>query len=333
MQSINLKAYNSFGISAFCKILYFIRHENELIDLYGKPRNEFYILGEGSNILLSQDIERIILKNEIKGIEIIHDEKDYVTVKVGGGENWHEFVLWSLLQGYSGIENLSLIPGTVGAAPVQNIGAYGVEQDEAFVRLEGVDIYTGKTLVMNKKACEFQYRDSIFKNNLKGSFFITRVHYRLNKNFTPKLDYGDIKKILEEDKVTEPGPVDVSNAVIKIRQSKLPDPKLLGNAGSFFKNPIIEFDKFLQLSEKFPLLPKYYIDESHVKIPAAWMIENCGWKGKRIADVGCHEKQALVLVNYGNGTGKEINELADMVISSVNDTFGIILEKEVNIWY
>lgn len=331
-QGINLRNYNSFGIQATCKEIHFIKEERDLNSFYGLSENEYYILGGGSNILLQNNINKTVLRNEIKGIEIIHEDNEHVTLKVGGGENWHEFVLWTINQGYSGIENLSLIPGTVGAAPVQNIGAYGVEQDEVFIRLEGIEMKTGISKILNKKACEFHYRDSIFKNSLKALFFITRVHYKLNKKFEPRIEYGDIKKTLSENLISIPTAKDVSSTIISIRQNKLPDPAIIGNAGSFFKNPIVEHEKYQKLKLKYPEIPNYRIDDTFVKIPAAWMIESCGWKGKRIGDAGCHERQALVLVNHGNASGHEILQLADNIIESVNSRFGILLEKEVNIW-
>ncbi len=330
--SINLKNYNTFGISASCNTIYFIKEESDLKAFFGSKKEEYYILGGGSNILLLQNIDRYILKNEIKGIEIIHDEEDHIIVRVGSGENWHEFVLWSITKGYSGLENLSLIPGTVGAAPVQNIGAYGVEQDEFFVRLEGIDLENGKQIGMNKHACEFKYRDSIFKKSLKGNFFITRVHYKLNKKFKPNSEYGDISKILFENSITSPTVKDISDAIIQIRKSKLPDPNELGNAGSFFKNPIILKEQFSQLIRNFVDMPFYELNGLEVKIPAAWLIEQCGFKGFRQKDVGCHKKQALVLVNYSQATGMQVLELAEKIISEVSKKFGIQLDMEVNVW-
>ncbi|MCC6817202.1 MAG: UDP-N-acetylmuramate dehydrogenase [Saprospiraceae bacterium] len=332
MNGIELKTFNTFGIPAKAKELHFIKDEGELKDFYGLEANQYYILGSGSNILIVSDINAIILKNEIKGKEIIHEDDNHVIVRIGGGEVWHEFVLWTIEKGFSGIENLSLIPGTVGAAPVQNIGAYGVEMDELFVRCEGIHLQFGKAISMNKEACEFKYRDSIFKNSLKGKIFITRVHFKLNKKCVPRLDYGDIRKVLMTKNIVEPTASDISNAIIQIRKSKLPDPIVLGNAGSFFKNPIISKELFVQLNDRFPDIPHYEVNELKVKLPAGWLIEKCGWKGKREGDAGCHDKQALVLVNYNSASGDQILRFAHSIIDSVLLHFGICLEMEVNIW-
>ncbi|MEO6190930.1 MAG: UDP-N-acetylmuramate dehydrogenase, partial [Saprospiraceae bacterium] len=237
-KGFSLKKYNTFQIDAYCHEIYFIHEVKDLIAFYGSKKSEFLILGGGSNVLLLDDINRIILKNEIKGKEILHEDDEHVTVRVGGGENWHEFVQWSLTQGYSGIENLSLIPGSVGAAPVQNIGAYGVELEEVFVRLEGIQMEEGKLLSLNKIACQFSYRDSIFKHSLKDNFFITYVHFKLNKKFIPRVEYGTIKELLSERAMSTPTAEQVSDLVCEIRESKLPNPNVLGNAGSFFKNTI-----------------------------------------------------------------------------------------------
>ncbi|MEP7196324.1 MAG: UDP-N-acetylmuramate dehydrogenase [Saprospiraceae bacterium] len=324
--------YNTFKIQSHCREIHFIREEKELIDFYGMNAEDFRILGGGSNIVMMEYLDKIILKNEIKSKEIIHEDQQSVTIRIGGGETWHEFVLWTIEQGYSGIENLSLIPGTVGAAPVQNIGAYGVELDEVFVRLEGINLVSGQLVGMNKIACQFGYRDSIFKHELKEVFFITYVHLKLNKKFVPRIEYGDIKESLNKLEIFNPTAKDISNAVVSIRQSKLPDPKKIGNAGSFFKNAYIAKTEFDVLIEKFPNLPHYSTDTELIKIPSAWLIEQCGWKGKRLGNAACHEKQALVLVNKGNTTGKEVLNLANAIMEDVLQMFGIQLTVEVNVW-
>lgn len=331
-KAISLKNLNSFGVSVQGRDLRFIRTATDLLSCMDEQITDFYILGGGSNILMIGDIDQLILKNEILGIEIVHEDKDQITIRVGGGENWHQLVLWSLQNGYSGIENLSLIPGTVGAAPVQNIGAYGVEFDEVFDKLEGYNLNTGQHLILNKKACQFGYRDSIFKHEWKGKFFITHVFIKLNKNFNPRLNYQALSQEFSGKDQSHITPAEVSEAVIKIRQSKLPDPIQLGNAGSFFKNAIVPIEKYKELLKTYPSLPTYPVDDHYIKIPSGWLIEQCGWKGHRIGDVSCYEKQALVLVNYGNATGQEVWEYACQIMNSVFQKFGIHINPEVNIW-
>ena len=331
-KGFSLKKYNTFQIDAYCHEIHFIHVEKDLIEFYGKKESEFLILGGGSNVLMLDNINRIILKNEIKGKEILHEDDEHVTVRVGGGENWHEFVQWSLTQGYSGIENLSLIPGSVGAAPVQNIGAYGVELDEVFVRLEGIQLEEGILLSLNKIACQFSYRDSIFKHSLKDKFFISYVHFKLNKRFIPRLEYGTIKQLLSERAMSEPTADQVSALVCEIRESKLPNPNVLGNAGSFFKNTIVSKEKFNLLLLEYPTIPYFPTDSDQIKIPTGWLIEQCNWKGKRIGDVSSYEKQALVLVNYGSASGYEVLNYAKLIMDDVEEKFGILIHPEVNIW-
>jgi UDP-N-acetylmuramate dehydrogenase len=329
---ISLKSLNSFAIDSHCQAIYYIRHENDLLPFYGWNPRDYYILGAGSNVLLMSELSRPVLKVEIKGREIIHDEGDTVIIRVGAGENWHQLVEWTMQQGFYGLENLSLIPGTVGAAPVQNIGAYGRELQEVFVRCEAVHIPDGKQISVNKEGARMSYRDSIFKHEFKGKALITYVHLKLSRKPDIRNSYGDIAKVLESKGVGTPTPVDVSEAVISIRKRKLPDPAVLGNAGSFFKNVITEESKFQMLREKYPDLPSFPADDGKVKIPSAWLIEKNGWKGFREGDAGCHKDQALVLVNYGNASGQEILDLAHRIMRSVQEHFGLALECEVNVW-
>ena len=329
---VSLKSSNSFSIDSHCPAIYYIRHENDLLPFYGRKPEDYYILGGGTNILLMSEISRPVIKVEIKGREVIHDEGDQIVIRVGAGENWHAIVEWTLQQGFYGLENLSLIPGTVGAAPVQNIGAYGVELQEVFVRCEAVHIPDGKMISINKEGAKMAYRDSIFKHELRGKVLITYVHLKLSKKPNIRVSYGDISKVLESKKILNPSPAEVSEAVISIRRSKLPDPAVLGNAGSFFKNILTDSITHQKLLEKFPDLPSFTADHGKVKIPSAWFIEKLGWKGFREGDAGCHKDQALVLVNYGNATGIEIWNLAQRIMRSVHEHFGLKLECEVNIW-
>ncbi|SHN26723.1 UDP-N-acetylmuramate dehydrogenase [Cyclobacterium lianum] len=296
--------------------------------LLGKP---LFILGGGSNILLLEDLDALVLKISILGIDKISEDDQQVILKVGAGVVWHDLVLYSLDQNLSGLENLSLIPGTVGAAPMQNIGAYGVEIKSAFEHLEAIEISTGTTRIFQEKDCRFGYRDSIFKNELKGKYIITHVAFRLNKDHQPNISYGDIQSTLQKMGAIRPSPLNISKAVVQIRQQKLPDPKELGNAGSFFKNPTISLERYNQLKEKHSEIPGYPIAGDRVKIPAAWLIDTLGWKGKRMGPVGVHEKQPLVLVNYGGSNGSDILELGRKIQEQVCTEFNIRLEREVNV--
>ncbi len=332
-QNVSLKPYNTFGIDAIATHFAIVRTDDDFKELIKSEvfrENKMLILGGGSNLLFTTDFDGLVVKNEIKGIEVLEDEGDYVVVKSGAGEQWHTLVLYSLENGLNGIENLSLIPGTVGAAPIQNIGAYGVEIQNVFLELQGMDTVTGERRTYNKEDCQFGYRDSIFKKKLKGKIFIVSVTLRLSKKSLLNTSYGAIKEILDSWEIATPTATDVSRAVISIRQSKLPDPAKIGNAGSFFKNPIITSEVFKTLKEKWTRLPGY-TDANQIKVPVAWLIENCGWKGKKIGDIGVHEKQALVLVNYGNGDGKAIVNLAQEIRVSIKKTFDIDLIPEVNI--
>jgi len=330
--NFSLKNHNTFGIAAKAKAFVEIHSEEELRIVLKETELPLFLLGGGSNLLLKNNIEGLVIQNKILGKRIIEENENEVIVEIGGGENWHQFVLWTLKNGWSGIENLSLIPGTVGASPIQNIGAYGVELEQVFEKLECIDLQKFTKKIFTKKECQFGYRDSIFKRDLKGKVFISKVWFRLSK--TPKINtnYGAIQAILEEWKITNPTPKDVSNAVIHIRQSKLPDPAKLGNSGSFFKNPEIEKSHFETVQKKFPTIVFYPLENGKIKVPAGWLIEQAGWKGKRIGDAGSHKKQALVLVNYGEATGADIWALAEQIQAAVFDKFGIKIHPEVNIW-
>lgn len=296
--------------------------------------DEFLILGGGSNVLLSKDYPGLIIRNNIKGKEIIAENEDEVLLKVYSGEIWHDLVMYCVDRNWGGIENLSLIPGTVGAAPMQNIGAYGVELEQVFNSLEAFDLHSFELKAFNKHACAFGYRESVFKKQFKGRYFIYSVTLKLSKKPVINASYGDILALLESRGLNADtaGIKDVSQAVIQIRQSKLPDPKELGNSGSFFKNPIITPEKFISLKSAFPDIKAYdQPDTGMLKVPAAWLIEHCGWKGKRVGNTGSHARQALVLVNYGGAKGQEIWQLAMDIIESVRLKFGIVLEPEVNI--
>jgi UDP-N-acetylmuramate dehydrogenase len=327
-----LKKLNSFGIEAEAEVLVVVRSLAVLHEITQLGPTPIQVLGGGTNILLTGDLPGLTIKNEIGGIQIFLENEHEVLVKIGGGVVWHDLVLWAVEQGLGGLENLSLIPGTVGAAPIQNIGAYGVELQDVFHSLDAFDLTTGDLHTFNKANCQFGYRDSVFKRELKGRFCIVNVYLHLQK--VPKLNtaYGDIQRTMEEMGVENPTIQDVSNAVIHIRQSKLPDPAVIGNAGSFFKNPTIEAADYQRFSEANPTAPHYPQPDGRVKIPAGWLIEQAGWKGQRFGDAGCHANQALVLVNYGEARGAEILELAQQIQADVLGKFGIEILPEVNVW-
>jgi len=328
-----LQSYNTFRINAKAKHFLPIYEEKQLIDFLLKKdfdKEQLFVLGGGSNVLFKYDFEGCILKNEMRGIRIVDEDKDGYLVQAAGGEDWHLFVQYCVANNLAGIENLSLIPGTVGASPVQNIGAYGVELDQVFHSLETVHLASAKKMVFSKADCQFSYRNSIFKNTYKGQFFITSVTFRLTKNPNYKLDYGAIKQ--ELDKLDEPLSLRlVSDVICKIRQSKLPDPRTLGNCGSFFKNPIIEKSKYEKLKEDYQAIPSYPASAGMVKIPAAWLIQQCDWKGYKKGDSGVYKNHALVLVNYGTASGKNIYDLSSEIMESVHNRFGIQLEREVQV--
>ncbi|MCA0133005.1 UDP-N-acetylmuramate dehydrogenase [Winogradskyella alexanderae] len=332
-QNVSLKPFNTFGIDVTAKSYIDITDVKQLsVYLKENSSKELFILGGGSNMLLTKDIEDPVLHINIKGIDIVEENKNSVKVKAMAGENWHDFVLWSLNKNFGGIENLSLIPGNIGTAPIQNIGAYGVELKDVFVSCEAIEIKTQRIKTFTKKDCQFGYRESIFKQDLRGKYIITSVTLTLTRiNHRLNLDYGAIKNQLEFIGIVQPTIQDVSKAVIKIRQSKLPDPSKIGNSGSFFKNPVISKEAFNELKNNFKDVPFYQISESKVKVPAGWLIEKAGFKGKRFGNYGVHKKQALVLVNYGEAKGSDIYNLATLIKTTIQRLFNIKIETEVNI--
>lgn len=332
-QNASLKSYNTFGIDVKAKSLISVTSIEDLVSVLKKNYAEdLLILGGGSNMLLTKDVDANVVHIAIKGTEVIRETNEFVFVKANAGENWHEFVLFTLQNNWGGLENLSLIPGNVGTSPIQNIGAYGVELKDYFVSCEAINIQTLELVNFTAAECEFDYRNSIFKSKVKGEYIITNVVFKLTKNKHNILtSYGAIDEELKKMGIKNPGIVDVSNAVIKIRQQKLPDPKELGNSGSFFKNPIITLKEFEILKEAFPEMPNYLVDEDSIKIPAGWLIDKAGLKGFRDGDAGIHKNQALVLVNYGEATGREILNLAQKVQTEIYSKFKIHLEPEVNI--
>jgi UDP-N-acetylmuramate dehydrogenase len=334
-EHVGLKPYNTFGINATAHYFCQINSEDQFksllqTDLY--KNEKVLILGGGSNILFTKDFEGLVVKTDIKGIHIVDENDDTVTIKAMSGEIWHELVVHCVNQQWGGIQNLSLIPGTVGAAPIQNIGAYGVEVKEVVKEVTGIDRINGDEKTFQNNECAFGYRESVFKHKLKEKIFISSVTLSLTKkNHLFNTNYGAIKDTLKEMNVIEPTLKSISEAVIHIRKSKLPDPTQVGNAGSFFKNPTISLLHYQSLQKIFSGIPGYHSVNQEVKVPAGWLIEQCGWKGKRLNDIGVHAQQALVIVNYANGNGKEIFELAMKIISSVKEKFNIILTPEVNI--
>ena len=330
-QNISLKSFNTFGINVKAKQFVEISSLDELKQVLVLTK-DFFILSGGSNILLLNDMDKLVVHLNTKGIEVVQESSNHVFVKVQAGENWHQFVLWCIDHNYGGIENLSLIPGNVGTAPIQNIGAYGVELKDVMFETEALEIGTMKPKIFSKQDCEFGYRNSVFKNKLKDQFIITSVTFKLTKK-VHKLNssYGAIQSELVKNNIKSPSIKDISNAVITIRQSKLPDPNEIGNSGSFFKNPIISMTHFKDLQKQYPEAPYYVISKDEIKVPAGWLVEQCGFKGKRYGDAGVHKKQALVLVNYGNATGEEIWTLSKKIQKTVLKTFKITLEAEVNI--
>ncbi|MFC6999231.1 UDP-N-acetylmuramate dehydrogenase [Rufibacter roseus] len=334
-KNASLKAYNTFGIDAKAAVLAQFTSVEELRELLQHPEVKLLpllILGGGSNVLFTQDVEAAVLLNRIKGIDIAPATDGHVFVRAGSGETWHDLVLFTIEQNLGGIENLSLIPGTVGAAPLQNIGAYGVELKDTFHSLEALEIATGNLVTFNREQCGFGYRESVFKREAKGKYIVTSVTLQLTKELHQyNTSYGAIKDTLAEQQVKELSLKSISEAVCHIRRSKLPDPSKIGNAGSFFKNPEIPVHQFEQLKQQYPAMPGYPVSEQAVKVPAGWLIEQCGWKGKVLGQHGVHKDQALVLVNYGGATGNEVKELAFEVIRSVQEKFGIALTPEVNI--
>lgn len=332
--NFSLQEFNTFGLeikakyfAAFSSVqeLQEILHNQKLASL---PR---IILGGGSNVLFINDFDGLVLKNEIKGISLLREDDSFFYVKAGAGENWHNFVMTCIENNWAGLENLSLIPGNVGASPMQNIGAYGVEIKDRFVELEAYNLSTGEVEIFDNEACRFGYRESVFKNIFKDKYIILSVTYRLLKTPDFNISYGAITSELEAMGVEELSIKVISQAVINIRNSKLPNPKDLPNAGSFFKNPVISLDKWEEISRTHPEIPHYPAPDNQIKLAAGWLIEHSGWKGKRIGNVGMHARQALVLVNYGGATGKELFDHSTLVKNSVFEKFGVELEREVNI--
>lgn len=333
IENKNLKKHNTFGVNAYAKYFVEVNTVYELQEVLKDTRfPDKFILGGGSNLLLTKNIDALVIHINLNGISIDFEDDSKVHLKVMAGENWHQLVLYCLENNYGGIENLSLIPGNTGTAPIQNIGAYGVELKDVFLSCEAMHIESGKLQTFKHADCNFGYRTSVFKTTEKGNYIITSVTLQLTKK-DHKLNtgYGAIQDELSKMEVANPTIQDVSKAVIAIRQSKLPDPKELGNSGSFFKNPVVDASSFESFIAHFSKAPFYKISESEYKIPAGWLIEQTGYKGKRIGDAGVHEKQALVLVNYGNATGNEILELSKKIRQSVLNKFGIAIEPEVNV--
>ena len=329
-----LKNLNTFGINAEARYFIALSSIDEIQEIIAEKifkNNKKLILGGGSNLLFCKNFDGIILKNNLKGIKSIKEDADYYYIKAGAGEVWHDLVMHCINNNYGGVENLSLIPGNVGASPMQNIGAYGVEIKDCFYELDAINIADNTIHTFNKASCKFGYRESVFKQELKNQFIIISVTYKLLKTPIFNTQYGAIEKELEEMGVKELSIKSISKAVCNIRSSKLPNPKEIGNAGSFFKNPEISRNKYEILKNKFPSIVGYDLENGNVKLAAAWLIEQCGWKGKTFGDAGVHKLQALVLVNYGNAIGKEIYDLSQKILESVFTKYEIILEREVNI--
>jgi UDP-N-acetylmuramate dehydrogenase len=334
LQNVNLKPYNTFGIEAYCDFFTEIDHEKDFEELAGRAiyrLNKRLVLGGGSNLLFTRDFKGLVIKNNLKGIRVMREKENEVVVKVAAGEVWHDFVMWCISMNYAGLENLSLIPGCVGASPMQNIGAYGVEIKECFVELEALSMEDGSKRIFTKEECGFGYRESVFKHEYKDRYFITTVSYCLQKKAALNTTYGAINAELQAMNVTTPTIKDVSQAVINIRQSKLPDPKVTGNAGSFFKNPEVPAAKHDELKAAFPELVAYPLANGNFKLAAGWLIEQCGLKGYEHEGAAVHVKQALVLINKNNCSGQAVYELSGYVMQKVFDKFGVSLEREVNI--
>ncbi len=333
-QDVSLRNYNTFGIEVKASNMALVDQESDLSAILQNEAVDYrsiLVLGGGSNILFSGDYQGMVLKNNILGRELLKEDSEYVWIRLGAGENWHRVVLWAIEQGWGGIENLSLIPGTMGAAPMQNIGAYGVEICSVFESLEAVELATGKLHKFTAAACDFGYRYSAFKGPFKGQFMITRVILRLRKQPIVNISYGAVAQTLEQMGVKQPTIRDISKAIIRIREQKLPDPEKIGNAGSFFKNPTIDREFYQTLKTEYTNIPSYPINDNLVKIPAAWLIEQCQWKGFRKGPIGVHKNQALVLVNHGGAQGPDLVQLSQEIQASVTSRFGIDLVPEVNI--
>ncbi len=330
--NFSLKNYNTFGIDVTAKRFTSVTSEDELIELL-KTEKDIFLISGGSNMLLTKDIEKTAVHVNIKGISANTVNANSVEISVKAGENWHDFVLWCVDQNYGGLENLSLIPGNVGTCPIQNIGAYGVEVKDVISYVKAIHMETLEFKVFSNTDCKFGYRNSVFKNELKGQYIITEVGFVLSsQNHQLNTSYGAIEQQLAQNGITEPNIKNISEAVIAIRSSKLPDPKVIGNSGSFFKNPVIPMSQFQSLQSKYPGIPNYPVNDELIKVPAGWLIEKAGFKGKRYGDAGVHDKQALVLVNYDNATGKQVYDLACKIQNTIERDFQIRLEMEVNIF-
>lgn len=332
--NVDLQPYNTLNISVKARYFAAVKSVVQLRELLCHPqinKSSLLILGGGSNILLADDFDGTILHIEIKGKKVVKETNKFVWLEVGAGENWHETVQYCVQNGWGGVENLSLIPGTAGAAPIQNIGAYGAELQDVFERLEAVNIQTAEKRVFSRDDCRFGYRDSIFKNEIKGEFVITGLVLKLSKNPQINTSYGAIRSVLEKRGINEPSIADISDIIIEIRKNKLPNTEELGNVGSFFKNPVLEEPFFKRLRKNYPEIPGYPINANQVKVPAGWLIDRLGWKGKVVGNTGTYKQQALVIVNHGGATGKEVLQFARQIQDSVKKEFGIALVPEVNI--
>lgn len=332
-ENIELSKYNSFGCKATARYFCIVKRKDEIdeaISWCTHQNKPYLLLGGGSNLLFTKDFNGLIIKMEIKGIKLLKETPSEVLISVGAGENWHLLVKYCVQKGWGGIENLSLIPGTVGAAPIQNIGAYGVEAKDSIQAITAFDTQLNKWVVLQNKDCHFDYRNSLFKQE-KNRYIITEVQFSLQKQPTLHTDYGAIREVLHNKQIKQASIEDISNAIIEIRTAKLPDPLVLGNAGSFFKNPTVSLELFNQLKQFHTNIVAFPISDTQYKLAAGWLIEQAGWKGKKKGPVGCYEKQALVIVNYAQATGKEIFDFSEEIIQSVQSQFGIQLEREVNI--
>ncbi|HMX03543.1 MAG TPA: UDP-N-acetylmuramate dehydrogenase [Chitinophagales bacterium] len=331
--NVSLKPFNTFGIEVQTSAFTSIKTVSDLRELIhaGTLQSSHMFLGGGSNVLFTKDFNGLVIKNECKGIYITKEDNRHIWITAGSGEVWHDLVMFTVTRGLGGIENMSLIPGTVGAAPMQNIGAYGVELTNVFEQLTAIDLLTGEEVLFNHEMCAFGYRESVFKHQLKGKYFIADVTLRLSKYPELQINYGAIKQVLAERGIVEPTIKDISDAVIYIRQSKLPNPVVLGNAGSFFKNPEIAVEQYDELKQLYPTIPGYPTTPNKIKVPAGWLIEQCGWKGKIVGHTGAHKDQALVLVNYGGASGNEILALSKEIQQSILAKFNIAISPEVNI--
>jgi len=334
LDSVDLASFTTFGIHTRAQHVVVVTSRTELTEALAWAREHnvpWRILGGGSNVLLTQDVGGLVIVMRIVGREVVH-VGDEVLITCGAGEVWHDIVTWTVEQGWGGFENMALIPGTIGAAPMQNIGAYGVEQASCFVSCDALDVVTGEISTYTNEACAFGYRESVFKHALRDRAVILSVTYRLQR--TPKIvtSYRDVADELQRNNILEPTVHDVYTAVVAIRRRKLPDPAEIGNAGSFFKNPVVSRAVYDAVAAQYPDVPHYAQQDGTVKLPAAWLIDTCGWKGYRSGDAGVHARQALVLVNYGTATGAEILDIATRIQSDVRERFGIALEREVNVW-